>query len=113
MTVRDKRNECDINVIMSRAKVYGDLPNGKGNGVYTDVSQMPDYHTCLLKVKAADAAFAALPSHVRKRFDNKPLALVEFLSKEENRAEAEKLGLVNKRKEPPKPSQEAPKTEVK
>jgi Chlamydia-phage Chp2 scaffold (Chlamy_scaf) len=45
-------------------------------------------------VIAADAAFMQLPADIRTRFNNDAGAFVDFCSDENNRAEAEKLGLV-------------------
>jgi len=42
-----------------------------------------------------------LPAKMRARFHNDPQELLEFISNEENRAEAEKLGLVAKKPETP------------
>jgi phage internal scaffolding protein len=44
---------------------------------------------------AAETEFAALPAQIRIKFANDPSNLVQFLDNPENRAEAEKLGLVN------------------
>jgi phage internal scaffolding protein len=44
---------------------------------------------------AAESEFAALPAQLRNKFGNDPANLVQFLDNPENRAEAEKLGLVN------------------
>lgn len=104
------RDECDINVIMRRFQRsggrLGDLPNSQGNGSYGDFSELPDYQTALATVIAAEANFEALPSIVRKRFNNDPGELLDFLSDEGNREEAVKLGLVSgveRGKAPPSP----------
>jgi phage internal scaffolding protein len=44
---------------------------------------------------AAEDEFDALPAQIRARFENEPANLIDFLSNEQNRDEAEKLGLVN------------------
>ena len=36
----------------------------------------------------------ALPAHLRARFENDPAQLIDFLGDENNRSEAEKLGLL-------------------
>ena len=45
----------------------------------------------------------ALPSRVRRRFDNDPAELMEFLADEANREEAVMLGLIEK-EEPVQPA---------
>lgn len=47
------------------------------------------------RILEAQAGFADLPSNVRARFGNDPMQLISFLNDPSNRAEAEKLGLVN------------------
>jgi phage internal scaffolding protein len=48
------------------------------------------------RVIAAQDEFEALPAQIRARFDNDPANLIEFLENENNRPEAEELGLVEK-----------------
>jgi phage internal scaffolding protein len=63
---------------------------------YGDFSGIGDYHTALNRVIAAQDEFEGLPAQIRARFDNDPANLIEFLGNENNRAEAEELGLVEK-----------------
>ena len=60
-----------------------------------DVSQFGDYQSSFELIRSAQAQFDALPSSVRDRFDNDPSKLIAFLNDPDNRAEAEKLGLLN------------------
>lgn len=50
----------------------------------------------LQKVRDAEYAFAQLPAKVRDRFGNDPVELFSFLENENNRKEAEDLGLIEK-----------------
>jgi len=52
-------------------------------------------------IREAQEAFMKLPSGTRARFQNNPQIFTEFFTKEENRYEAEKMGLVI-----PRPKQE-------
>lgn len=88
------RDECDINTIVRRFGLTGQLPSGVKAPQYGDFTHATDYHSALNAVRAADAAFMELPADVRTRFNNDPGALVDFVSDASNRAEAEKLGLV-------------------
>lgn len=73
MTRQADKDDCDINVITRR---YGitertqELLERFRNGVFGDVSEVPDYRTALDIVRHADSEFAALPVHVRTYFDN-------------------------------------------
>lgn len=88
------KDECDINTIVRRFGLTGELPNGVRAPTYGDFTDAVDYHTAMNAVLAADAAFMQLPADIRTRFNNDAGAFVDFVSDDNNRAEAEKLGLV-------------------
>jgi phage internal scaffolding protein len=88
------REECDINVILERFGKTGHLPVNAISGTYGDFSGVHDYHSALNAIIASEAEFDALPAQIRNRFQNDPANLVQFLDNPDNRAEAEKLGLV-------------------
>jgi phage internal scaffolding protein len=88
------RDESDINTIVKRFGLTGELPSGVRAPTYGDFTDAMDYHASLNAVRAADEAFMQLPADIRTRFDNNAGAFVDFVSDDSNRAEAEKLGLV-------------------
>lgn len=88
------KDECDINTIVRRFGLTGELPSGVRMPQYGDFTGVTDYHSALNAVIAAQDSFSQLPADVRSRFNNDPAAFVDFCMNEENRAEAEKLGLV-------------------
>jgi phage internal scaffolding protein len=100
------RDECDINTIVKRFGLTGELPSGVKAPQYGDFTHATDYHSALNAVRAADAAFMELPADVRTRFNNDAGALVDFVSDASNRAEAEKLGLVIAAPAAPNPAPE-------
>jgi phage internal scaffolding protein len=89
------KDECDINVILERFGKTGQVPVNAISGTYGDFSGVHDYHTAMNALIAAESEFAALPAQLRNKFANDPANLVQFLDNPDNRAEAEKLGLVN------------------
>ena len=89
------KDECDINVIVERFGVTGQIPVRAIEPSYGDFSGVNDYHTALNKIKAAEAEFMALPAKLRARFDHDPNALLNFLENEANRDEAIELGLID------------------
>ena len=89
------KDECDINVILERFGKTGQVPVNAISGTYGDFSGVHDYHTALNAIIASESEFAALPAQLRNRFDNEPSKLIEFLDNPQNKAEAEKLGLIN------------------
>jgi phage internal scaffolding protein len=88
------KDETDINTIVRRFGLTGELPSNVRVPQYGDFTHTTDYHTAMNAVLAANEAFMQLPADVRTRFNNDPGALVDFVSDDNNRAEAEKLGLV-------------------
>jgi len=78
---------------------------------YLDLSNLGSFHEMQNHVKKAEQTFMSYPSKIRKRFDNKPAKLIEFLSDEKNRTEAEELGLIYKPAVEPTPVIPAPAEE--
>lgn len=103
MTQQSSKDECDINVIIERAKRGADLSQLQAGKVpmYGDFTNLPSYRDALLMVNKARDMFMSLDALVRERFGNDPAKLLDFLGDDKNREEAVKLGLV-KPKEPPK-----------
>lgn len=110
LTQQSGKDECDINVIVERAKRGAQLPISDRTPMYGDFTQLPtDLRDCLNVVRKADEAFMSLDAHVRRRFDNDPAKLMDFLNDPANRAEAVELGLVVAPPPPsPSPSVEEP-----
>lgn len=102
LTQQSAKDECDINVIIDRIKRGADLPSTQSNPPrYGDFSSIPtDLRECLNVVRQADELFMTLDAKVRRRFDNDPAKMLDFLNDEKNRQEAVDLGLVEA---PPKP----------
>lgn len=103
------KEECDINTIVKRFGISGVVPGAARMPEYGDFTAATDYQTALNSVLEAQAEFMKLPAHVRKAFDNDPQQLLEFVSDDANRAEAEKLGLVPAKPAAPSPTEGAPK----
>ena len=114
------KNECDINVIMKRAMATGVMPVASRVAQYGDFSSVKDYQQSLDLVISAQDMFAAMPSHVRARFNNDPASLLQFVNDKANFDEAVKLGLIeakapelpkevlDSKEVPPKSSNEPP-----
>lgn len=103
--------ECDINEIVRRFGLTGELPLNERPPIVGDFTDVVDYHTALNAVRLAEIGFQGLPANVRARFDNDPGKMLDFLEDPGNREEAVKLGLVNPPAEPNKEprKEEAPK----
>jgi phage internal scaffolding protein len=94
-TMQSFKDECDINVIMSRYQKTGIIDHvSRYQGSYEDVTEFFDYRDSLDRVRAADLAFSTLPSSIRLRFDNSPAAFLDFVSDASNQDEMRKMGLI-------------------
>lgn len=93
-TQQSFKDECDINTILERFNVTGQVPVSPIDPQYGDFSGVTDYQSALNAVMAAQAGFDELPAVVRQRFANDPAAFVDFCLDESNRDEMVKLGLI-------------------
>jgi len=89
------KDECDINIIVERFGVTGQLPQTPIEPSFGDFSGVSDYHTALNAIRASEEAFMSLPAKLRVKFDHDPNALLQFLQNEQNRDEAIQLGLID------------------
>jgi len=94
-TQQQFRDECDINNILERFNVTGQLRVGSVQPEYGDFSGIVDYQSALNVVMAAQDSFLALPAKVRAKFDNDPALFVDWASDEANRDEMKALGLLH------------------
>jgi len=93
-TQQSFRDECDINNILRKFNITGQLPAGSVQPQYGDFSGITDYQSALNAVMAAQDSFLALPAKVRSRFDNDPALFVDWVSDEANKDEMKALGLL-------------------
>lgn len=97
-TQQSFKDECDINEIVRKFGLTGEIPGDFKVPVSGDFTDVMDFQSALNAVMAAEAEFMKLPGEVRARFQNDPQALLAFVEDDKNRDEARKLGLL---KEPP------------
>lgn len=96
ITQQSGKDECDINKIIEKA-TRGQIINHVNAlpAKYGDFSNVPDFQTALNLVQEAQEAFSQLTTDVKKRFNQNPQELMDFLQDPKNDEEARKLGLVN------------------
>ena len=102
LTQQQFKDECDINKIMDRylrTGVLSDPLQNRGIPKYGDYADIGDYMDHMNKVVEANEMFESLPASIRKRFNNNPGELIEFVMNDDNRKEAEFLGLIEKKEE--------------
>lgn len=94
-TKQSFKDECDINNIMGRYMITGQLSHlAQMPPQYSDVTGL-DFQTAMDVVVNANAMFANLPSSIRDRFANDPGRFLTFMEDENNRPEAVRLGLLD------------------
>lgn len=95
------KNEVNINQIMRKARKTGIMPMGINEpAMYGDFSEVGSYQEALQKINDANERFMSFPANIRKRFENNPQLLFQFLQSEDNRAEAIELGLIENPEKP-------------
>lgn len=106
-TQKQWKDDVDVNKIMARYKKTGQITHLRNaqEGVYADLSELPDLLTAKLQIQHAEQTFLQIPASTRAIFNNDPLQLISYLKDPKNHEEAIHLGLMEKRDEPkPKPN---------
>lgn len=93
LTVQSQAEEADINTIVRNFGVTGLLPQNVRVPTFDDFSGIDDYRTAIETIREAEKSFLAMPSDVRRRFDDDPQKFVEYCSDSRNLEEMRKLGL--------------------
>lgn len=99
LAVQASKEEADINTIVRRFGLTGQLPQNVRVPLAGDFTEAMDFRSSLHAIMDAEASFAAMPAEVRKRFGNDPAEFVDFTTavdkegKLVNLAEMRKLGL--------------------
>lgn len=103
--------DADVNTMVQRFRgPPPGLPNASKRPIFGDFANVPDYMSAFNAVSRVQEQYMGLPSSIRKRFTS-PARIIEFISDPENKAEAEKLGLLPKPPvQPPTPPAQAGST---
>lgn len=94
MTKQADTKSADINQIVKRLRARTPVVLNQTRPAFGNFTLAEDYMTALTRVRHAEEDFLALPSDLRKRFNNTPDELLRFLEDPENQAEAIELGIV-------------------
>lgn len=108
-TQKQFQKDCNVNNIMAKFKKTGTITHVRNaqNGVYMDLTNIPDYATALMQIKHAQESFLQIPAHIRAKFNNDPSLLISYLKNPENHPEAIKHGLLIQK---PKRDEQTPNT---
>jgi phage internal scaffolding protein len=94
LAIQSARDECDINTIVKRFGLTGELPSDFDMPQSGDFTGVGDYHSAMNLVRSAQEQFLRVPAAVRARFHNDPAEFMSFIDDDANRPEAVRLGLV-------------------
>lgn len=85
--------ECDINTIVERFGLTGELPSNLRVPMVGDFTGVYDYQTSLELLREADDAFMQMPASIRERFGNDAGRFVNFTSDPANLEQCREWGL--------------------
>lgn len=103
MTQQQFVDEVNINTIVERFGLTGEMPDDFRAPEFGDFSDVVDFQTAQNAVLAASDTFMSMPAGLRARFGNSPQQLMEFMADKANIDEARKLGLLAPLPVPPSP----------
>lgn len=99
-TVQSDREGTDLKILLEKYVDTGEIPTVQlpvGEPLDGDFTGLPDFQEMQNMLIDIQEQFDALPSKVREKFANDPMAMVQFLQDENNIEEAVKLGLMERR----------------
>lgn len=99
------KDDADINVIVERFGLTGELPQNLRTPQSGDFTNVTDFQTAMNVVRSSQEAFAELPAKVRERFNNDPGKFLEWSYDPDNLEEARKMGLAKPAPAAPTPTE--------
>lgn len=97
-TKQSDMERCDLRYQLARFQKTGLMGNLRSDEpLYGDFSEVDDLITAQNRLVDLEEQFMSMPAALRKKFDNDPLQMLEWLQKEENFDEAVKYGLLVKK----------------
>lgn len=101
LTQQNFAEEVDINTLIRRFHLSGEMPEDVRPITYGDFSDVYDFHTAANAIAEARESFESMPAELRRRFENDPAKFVAFCSDAENLDEMRKMGLAVAARVPP------------
>lgn len=97
ITKQADADNANINTIMEKWAIHGDVPLNGRTPTYGDFTNAGDFHSALNKIMAAKQDFSELPAYVRRHVDHDAGKFLDMVFDPERRGELEELGLVPER----------------
>lgn len=108
LTIQSHSEDADINVLMRRFKVTGQLPQIERLPSYGDFTGISDYRTALHAVMDAEDQFLKLPAELRAKYQNDPQLFLEAVDSGSASEALRAVGLLPKVEAAPPPPPAAP-----
>lgn len=102
--IQSAEEESNINTIVRRFGLTGQLPDNVAMPRSGDFTNIPDFHTAMNMIRKTQEEFLRIPADIRARFNNDPQQFMSFFEDEANRDEARKLGFLKPPVAPPEPT---------
>lgn len=103
VTVQSTRDETDINIMLKRFAVTGQLNGVERPPPLSAFDEIYDFQTAMNLVRSAQESFYALDATVKERFHYDPQEFLAFCSDDANLEEMRKLGIALPKPPPPEP----------
>jgi len=103
LAIQSAEEESNINTIVRRFGLTGELPNDVKVPQSGDFTNLPDFHTAMNLVRKTQEEFLRVPAEIRARFGNDPQAFMVFVEDDNNREEARRMGLLKTPQAVPEP----------
>ena len=94
LAIQSAEEESNINTIVRKFGITGELPNDVKLPQSGDFTNIPDFHSAMNLIRKTQEEFLRVPAEVRARFGNDPQAFMNFCEDPANRDEAGRLGLL-------------------
>ena len=93
LTIQSHTEDADINVLMRRFGVTGQLPQGVRVPQFGDFTEITDYRTALHQIREAEDNFLKLPPDLRAKYSNDPQLFLEAVASGEALPALKALGV--------------------
>ena len=93
LTIQSQSEDADINEMMRRFKVTGQLPVDVRAPTYGDFEGVSSYQDAIHAIMQAQESFDRMPADVRAKFENDPGKFVDFCSDPANIDAMREMGL--------------------
>lgn len=100
LTIQSAAEDADINTIVRRFGLTGELPGDIKMPQSGDFVGVGDFQSAMNIVRLAQEEFLRVPAEIRARFSHDPQLFSEFFNDPANQDEAIRMGLATRRPEP-------------